>query len=86
MTADGSDASHSRALHLEVEVPGAPEQVWDAIATGPGVTAWMQPTEVEEREGGTFSYDTGRWTRRGPTAFVTVPARQRGRARCPGPD
>jgi ketosteroid isomerase-like protein/uncharacterized protein YndB with AHSA1/START domain len=52
-------APQSRAINLEVEVPGTPEQVWDAIATGPGITAWMQPTEVEEREGGTFSYDMG---------------------------
>ena len=48
-----------RAIHLEIEVPGTPEEVWRAIATGPGITAWMHPCEVEEREGGAFSYDMG---------------------------
>lgn len=59
-----ADAPPSRAIDLEVEVPGTPDQVWAAIATGAGITAWMQPTEVEEREGGTFSYDMGTGTGR----------------------
>lgn len=46
-------------IDLEVEVPGTPEQVWDAIATGPGLSAWMHPAEVDEREGGRFAYDMG---------------------------
>ena len=33
-------------------MPGTPEQVWAAIATGPGISAWLHHTEVEEREGG----------------------------------
>lgn len=49
----------TRSMELEVEVPGTPEEVWEAIATGPGITAWMHPTEVEEREGGTLSFDMG---------------------------
>ena len=36
-----------REIRLEVEVPGTPEQVWDAIATGPGITSWFVPAEVE---------------------------------------
>jgi ketosteroid isomerase-like protein/uncharacterized protein YndB with AHSA1/START domain len=64
MTTDGTGALNSRGIDLEVEVYGTPEQVWDAIATGPGITAWMQPTDVEEREGGTFSYDMGTGTGR----------------------
>ena len=31
----------------EIEVPGTPEQVWEAIATGPGITAWFMPAEVD---------------------------------------
>lgn len=50
---------NARSIDLEVEVPGTPEQVWEAIATGPGITAWMHPTELEEREGGSFTYDMG---------------------------
>ena len=37
-----------REILLEVEVPGTPEQVWDAIATGPGIDSWfMGTTEVD---------------------------------------
>jgi uncharacterized protein YndB with AHSA1/START domain len=46
------EASGRRSVQVEVEVPGTPEQVWQAIATGPGVSSWFVPTEVEEREGG----------------------------------
>lgn len=42
----------SRSLELEVEVPGTPEEVWRAIATGPGISSWYVPHTVEEREGG----------------------------------
>jgi uncharacterized protein YndB with AHSA1/START domain len=41
-----------RSINLEVEVPGTPEEVWRAIATGPGITSWYVPHSVEEREGG----------------------------------
>jgi len=34
-------------LDMQIEVPGTPEQVWEAIATGPGISAWFMPTEVE---------------------------------------
>ena len=39
-------------IDLSVEVAGTPEEVWTAIATGPGITAWFVPTTVEERVGG----------------------------------
>jgi len=41
-----------RSIELEIEVPGTPEQVWEAIATGPGITSWYVPHEVEPRAGG----------------------------------
>jgi uncharacterized protein YndB with AHSA1/START domain len=44
---------------LEVQVPGTPEEVWAAIATGPGISAWLHPTEVEERAGGRFRFELG---------------------------
>jgi uncharacterized protein YndB with AHSA1/START domain len=47
------DESGRRSVQVEVEVPGTPEQVWQAIATGPGVSAWFVPTDVEEGPGGT---------------------------------
>jgi uncharacterized protein YndB with AHSA1/START domain len=42
-----------RSIELEVEVDGSPEEVWRAIATGPGISSWYVPHVVEEREGGT---------------------------------
>jgi uncharacterized protein YndB with AHSA1/START domain len=46
------DASGRRSVEASVEVPGTPEEVWQAIATGPGISSWFVPSEVEEREGG----------------------------------
>lgn len=46
------DASGRRSVEAEVEVPGTPEEVWQAIATGPGVSSWFVPTE--ERDDGTI--------------------------------
>ena len=53
------DASGRRSVQVEVEVPGTPEQVWQAIATGPGVSSWFVPTEGEERVGGTVTAHFG---------------------------
>jgi len=39
-------------LDLEIDLPGSPEEVWAAIATGPGIGCWFVPAEVEERVGG----------------------------------
>ena len=41
-----------RAIRAEIEVPGTPEQVWEAIATGPGLSSWYVPHTVEERTDG----------------------------------
>src|SRR5262245_32369366 len=46
------EASGRRSVQVEVEVPGTPEEVWRAIATGPGISSWFVPTRSEEREGG----------------------------------
>jgi uncharacterized protein YndB with AHSA1/START domain len=42
------EASGRRSVQVEVEVPGTPEEVWEAIATGPGVSSWFVPTELRE--------------------------------------
>lgn len=42
------DSSGKRWVSAEVEVLGTPEQVWQAIATGPGVSSWFVPTEKKE--------------------------------------
>ena len=53
------DASGRRSVEAEVEVPGTPEDVWQAIATGPGISSWFVPTTVEEREGGSIVCNFG---------------------------
>jgi len=45
------EASGRRSVQVEVEVPGTPEEVWQAIATGPRISSWMVPAEFEERDG-----------------------------------
>src|ERR1700716_1277336 len=45
------EASGRRSVQVEVEVPGTPAEVWQAIATGPGISSWFVPTEFEESDG-----------------------------------
>src|SRR3954463_8794755 len=45
------DGSGRRSVQVEFEVPGTPEDVWHALATGPGISSWFVPTEIEERDG-----------------------------------
>jgi uncharacterized protein YndB with AHSA1/START domain len=47
------DPSGRRSVQAEVEVPGTPEEVWEAIASGPGITSWFVPSQVDGRVGGT---------------------------------
>ena len=51
------EPSGRRSVSVEVEVPGTPEEVWQAIATGPGVSAWFVPTEI--RDDGTIVSNFG---------------------------
>ena len=51
------EASGRRSVQVEVEVKGTPEQVWRAIASGPGISAWFVPTKLEGRVGGALSLD-----------------------------
>lgn len=47
-------------LRKEVELDATPEQVWEAIATGPGISAWfMGPHEIEPGVGGQMSLTIG---------------------------
>lgn len=46
-------------LELDIEVPGTPEQVWQAVATAQGMSAWFLPTQIEEREGGALHFAMG---------------------------
>ncbi len=67
--------SHEFELVHEIDLAATPEQVWEAIATGPGIDSWlMGRTEVEPREGGKASM-----TMPGFTSESTVTAWEPGR-------
>jgi uncharacterized protein YndB with AHSA1/START domain len=66
------DASGRRSVQAEVEVPGTPEEVWQAIATGAGISSWFVPSEVEEREGGTAVSHFGPGTSMDSVATITA--------------
>src|SRR5262249_18520865 len=51
------EASGRRSVQVEAE--GTPERVWQAIATGPGISAWFVPTQLDGRVGGTLALDFG---------------------------
>lgn len=50
---------NERRLQKRIELDAAPEEVWQAIATGPGIACWFVPHEVEPREGGVVEQDYG---------------------------
>lgn len=53
------DESGRRSVQAEAEVPGTPEEVWHAIATGPGISSWFVPSTVDGRVGGAVVSDFG---------------------------
>jgi uncharacterized protein YndB with AHSA1/START domain len=63
-----------RTVRLEIEVPGTPEEVWEAIATGPGVSSWLHPTEIDP-EAGTFTFDMGSGPQTGRVTAFEPPQR-----------
>ncbi|GAA2484283.1 SRPBCC family protein [Winogradskya humida] len=69
---------------LEAEVPAGPEQVWQAIATGPGISSWfVGRTEVD---GDTVRTSFGDdWMPAG-TVSVVEPGRRFAYSSAPGPD
>jgi uncharacterized protein YndB with AHSA1/START domain len=68
-----NEPSGRRSVQVEVEVPGTPEEVWQAIATGPGISSWFVPAEFEERDGKpvavTLNFGPGMESRSAVTAW-----------------
>jgi uncharacterized protein YndB with AHSA1/START domain len=61
---------HEFEVRKEVELDASPEQVWEAIATGPGIDSWlMGRNEIEPRQG-----DKTRQSLMGFTSEATVTA------------
>jgi uncharacterized protein YndB with AHSA1/START domain len=53
------EPSGRRSVQVEVEVPGTPEEVWQAISTGPGISSWFVPTVMDNHAGGKISCHFG---------------------------
>ena len=57
--------AHAFRIAQNLEAPATPEQVWDAVATGPGLDSWFMGTsEVEPREGGAATLTLAGFTER----------------------
>jgi uncharacterized protein YndB with AHSA1/START domain len=55
--------AHPFEVRKEIEVDASPEEVWEAIATGPGLDSWfMGRNEVEPRKGGKVRMILSAWT------------------------
>ncbi|WP_067171361.1 SRPBCC family protein [Microtetraspora niveoalba] len=66
---------HEFEVREEIVLDATPEQVWEAIATGPGVDSWfMGRNEIEPREGGRTSQEM-----MGFTSYATVTAWEPGK-------
>src|SRR5919197_6306817 len=67
--------AHKFEVREELTIDATPEQVWDAIATGPGIDAWfMGHSEIEPGVGGRTRMSMPGWT-----AESTVTAWEPGR-------
>jgi len=55
------DQPNSAEYRMErtFEVAATPEQVWEAIATADGISAWMVPARLDPQIGGEVSFDHG---------------------------
>jgi uncharacterized protein YndB with AHSA1/START domain len=54
---------HEFAQHKEAEVPASPDEIWAAIATGPGIDSWfMGRNEVQAGAGGAVRTVFGEYT------------------------
>ena len=45
------DSNGRRFVQTQFEVVGTPDEVWDAIATGPGIACWFVPADFEQKDG-----------------------------------
>ena len=66
------EVSGRRSVQVEFEAHGSPEEVWQAIATGPGMSAWFVPAEFEERDGEPVAMKLKFGPGMEPTAAITA--------------
>jgi uncharacterized protein YndB with AHSA1/START domain len=68
--------AHQFEIAKDVEVEATPEQVWEAIATGPGMDSWfMGRNEIEPREGGSARWSLGDFTMESTVTTWDPPSR-----------
>ena len=53
------DGTGKRWVEMEFLAPGTPEELWQAMATGPGNAAWFTRAQIEGRVGGALRFDFG---------------------------
>jgi uncharacterized protein YndB with AHSA1/START domain len=74
MTNPNQPAQAARVEHRverTYQVAATPEQVWGAIATADGMSAWMVPTQLDPQIGGEVSFDLGDFTSTGVVTGYT---------------
>lgn len=67
------DNAGNRYVEMNLELPGTSEQIWQAMATGPGYAAWFVPAKIEERAGGEILFDFGQGVTSGGQVTVWEP-------------
>ena len=75
MTNPDQPGRFEHRMERTYEVAATPEQVWDAIATSDGISAWMVPTRLDPQIGGAVSFDVGKFWSHGIVTDYT-PARR----------
>jgi len=53
------DGNGRRWVEMDVVLQASPEQVWKAVSTGAGYTAWFTRTTLDERIGGKIEFHMG---------------------------
>jgi uncharacterized protein YndB with AHSA1/START domain len=53
------DESGKRWVEMQLLMPGTPEQLWQALATGRGYRGWFTKTEIDGRVGGKVQFAFG---------------------------
>jgi uncharacterized protein YndB with AHSA1/START domain len=62
-------------IEFTFELPGTPEQVWEAIATANGISSWFMPTDMDERVGGAVEFHMGEDSSKGIVTRYDAPHR-----------
>jgi uncharacterized protein YndB with AHSA1/START domain len=75
MTPESTRPDVPLRIELTFELPGTPEQVWQAVATANGITSWFLPTDLEEREGGKIVTHMGETSSPGTVTGYEPPRR-----------